>query len=92
MLNKAAMAQSQGGFLGGALSKAQEKAGRATQDVAVKAAGASQKLAAALRDQRKASIVAGAERRIEANRAQAKQWADFGLDTVQVGAEIAKLV
>lgn len=85
VLNQAAAANAAGApVMAGALQKSAANVTGATQDAAIKMSGQAAQHRAALRAQREGETLAGAERLVAQNRADAKAALDTGLAAVDI--------
>ena len=78
-------------LVSGQMKASAKQAGEATRDVAAKTASATNKLAAALKDQREAQTLAAGERLIASNKEDMAMGLDMALKVAEIGAQIAGL-
>ena len=78
-------------IVSGQMQASAEQAGEATREAAAKASSASNKLAAALQDQREAQTLAAGERLIASNKEDVAMALESALKVAEVGAQIAGL-
>lgn len=78
-------------LVSGELKASAQQAGEATRSAATKAASASNKLSAALKDQREAQTMAAGERLIASNKEDVAMAVDSALKVAEIGAQVAAL-